>query len=116
MDLHSLIGKLVLFKFHETIKNDFRIFDIQGENLWGVVSGIEPNNMGVWVKHPKYKLGIWWDEEGNTIPENQRTKEEFEADVLIPWQYIKGIMCIRDDRFNREDKSSMGFHPFEENK
>jgi hypothetical protein len=117
MQLNDVIGKLVLFKFHEDIKKDFSIFDMKGENTWGVLSGIEPN-IGVWIKHPKYELGIWWDEEGKMIPETSRKKEKFETDILIPWQYIKGIMCVRDERFNREtqEKMSIGFHSFDDRK
>jgi len=109
MKLEDAIGNLVLFKFQKGIKNELNIFDIPGENMWGVLSGVEPN-IGVWVKHPKYKLKIWFDKDGSTITEENRVEETFETNILIPWQYIKGIMYVRDERFNRENKSSIGFH------
>ncbi len=115
MQIEKLKNKLVLFKFAEEVKEDFRIFDFKGENIWTVVTGLEPN--GIWVEHPNYKCGIWWDEKGNSIPQAKRKKERFKADVFIPWRYIKGLMCIRDKRFEKiKNKKIMGFKPLEETK
>ncbi|MFQ5343591.1 MAG: hypothetical protein ACE5F6_18785 [Anaerolineae bacterium] len=110
MKLDDAIGKLVLFKLDKAIEDDFRIFKIPGQNLWAILSGIE-SNIGTWIRHPKYELEIWLDGNGSRIPKERRKKEDLETDILIPWRYIKGIMCVRDERFREiEDKASIGFH------
>lgn len=106
MELTNAIGKLILFKFDEAIKNDFKIFELPSENVWCVLSGVEPN-MGVWVENPKYESGIWWNKDGKTIPEGDRKKENFKTDIFIPWRYIKGIMCVKDKRFNKDTLGKM---------
>ena len=113
MQMEKLKNKLVLFKFIKEIEKDFRIFDFKGENTWCVVTGVELN--GIWVEHPNYECGIWWDEKGDLIPQSKRKKEKFGADVFIPWRYIKGIMYIRDKRFEKtKNKKIIGFEPFKE--
>jgi len=99
MRLENLEGKLVLFKLCEEIKDDLALFQIYGENFWAVVTGIE--NEGIWFENPAYELGIWWDDKGNLIPPEKQVKEEVKANILLPWRYIKGLMCVEDMRFQR---------------
>lgn len=113
MQMEKLKNQLVLFKFIKEIEKDFRIFGVKGENTWFIVTGVEPN--GIWVEHPNYECRIWWDGKGNLIPQPKQKKEKFKADIFIPWRYIKGIMCIRDKRFEKtKNKKIIGFKPFEE--
>ncbi|MCU0652269.1 MAG: hypothetical protein MUC39_04945 [Candidatus Omnitrophica bacterium] len=98
----DLLGKLVLFKLSDEIKNDFGIFQIKGVNLWAVVTGIE--NEGIWIENPAYELGIWWDEKGNLIPPDEQVKENVKSNILIFWRYIKGIMDVEDERFRKGKK------------
>jgi len=74
-------NKLVLFKFSPEATKDFGIFEIQGENTWAIVRETEPE--GIWIEHPKYKCGIWWDGKGNLIPQDKRKEEIFKADIFI---------------------------------
>lgn len=110
MQLENLVGKLVLFRFTDEARSDFPLFQIYDLVLWAVVSGIE--NEGIWIKHPNYELGIWWDKEGNLIPPDKQVKESVKTDILIFWKYIKGIMTVEDERFQRtEIKEPPGFRP-----
>ncbi|MDD5194914.1 MAG: hypothetical protein PHQ96_04455 [Candidatus Omnitrophica bacterium] len=108
MRLEDLEGKLVLFRLSEDIKTDLPLFQIYSENLWAVVTGVE--NEGIWIENPAYEPGIWWDEKGNLIPPQKQVKEEVKTDVFIMWRYVKGIMSVDDERFQRvKSKELPGF-------
>lgn len=99
MQIDDLKGKLVLFKFSEEIRGDLPLFQIYKDELWAVVTGIE--NEGLWIENPAYELGVWWDEQGNLIPPNKQVLEKVKTNILIPWRYIKSLMSVEDDRFQR---------------
>ncbi len=99
MRVEDLEGKLVLFKFAEEIRVDLPLFQIYKDEVWAMVAGID--NEGVWMQNPAYELGIWWDEKGNLIPQDKQVKEEVKANILIPWRYIKALMSVEDERFQK---------------
>ena len=99
MQLSDLKGKLVLFKFVPEIRHDLALFQIYKDELWAVVTGVE--NEGVWIQNPKYELGIWWDKKGNLIPEQKQVREKFKANIFVPWRFIKALMNVEDDRFQK---------------
>jgi hypothetical protein len=99
MQVGDLTGKLVLFKFAEEIRSDLSLFQIYKDEVWAIVTGID--NEGIWIENPAYELGIWWDEKGNLIPQDKQVKEKVKADILIPWRYIKGLMSVVDERFQK---------------
>lgn len=99
MQVEELKGKLVLFKFSEEIRPDLSLFQIYKDEIWAVVTGIDTE--GVWIENPAYELGIWWDDNGNLIPQDKQTKEKVKADILISWRYIKALMSVEDERFQK---------------
>lgn len=99
MQIEDLKGKLVLFKLSEEIRTDLPLFQIYKDELWAVVTGID--NEGIWIENPAYELGIWWDENGNLIPQHKQVKEKVKTNILILWRYIKGIMSVEDERFQK---------------
>lgn len=99
MQLEDLKGKLVLFKFSEDIRGDLSLFQIYKDELWAIVTGID--NEGIWIDNPAYELGIWWDEKGNLIPQDKQVKEKVRASILISWRYIKALMSVDDERFQK---------------
>lgn len=99
MRVEELTGKLVLFKLSEEIRGDLSLFQIYKDELWAVVTGID--NEGVWIENPAYELGIWWDEQGNLIPQDKQVREKVKANILIFWRYIKGVMSVDDERFQK---------------
>ena len=99
MQLEELKGKLVLFKLSEEIRGDLSLFQIYKDELWAVVTGID--NEGIWIENPQYELGIWWDENGSLIPQDKQVKEKVKASILISWRYIKVLMSIDDERFQK---------------
>jgi len=110
MKIDDLKGKLVLFQLSEEIKKDLHIFQIPGGVLWAVVAGVE--NEGIWIENPEYELGIWWDENGNLIPQDKQVKEHVKSNTLILWRYINGIMDVEDERFRKEIKKLPGFNAY----
>ncbi len=99
MHVGELAGKLVLFKFSEQIRGDLSLFQIYKDELWAVVTGVDSE--GVWIENPAYELGIWWDEKGNLIPPNEQVKEKMKTNILIPWPYIRALMSVQDERFQK---------------
>ena len=99
MQVENLVGKLILFKFSPEIRPDLPLFQIYKDEVWAVVTGID--NEGVWIENPAYELGIWWDANGNLIPPEKQKKEKVKANILIPWHYIKALMSVEDERFQK---------------
>ncbi|MCM8801140.1 MAG: hypothetical protein NC912_03900 [Candidatus Omnitrophica bacterium] len=99
MQLGDLKGKLVLFKFSEEIRPDLGLFQIYKDEVWAVVTGID--DIGIWIENPSYELGIWWDENGQLIPPSRQVKEKVKTHILIPWRYIKALMSVEDERFQK---------------
>ena len=100
MQIEHLKGKLVLFKFAEEIRQDLPLFQIYKDEIWAVVSGLD--NEGVWIENPAYELGVWWDENGNLVPEHKQTKEKVKTNIFLSWRYIKAVMSVEDERFQME--------------
>ena len=99
MHVEELKGKVVLFKFAEEIRPDLSLFQIYKDEIWAVVTGVD--DVGVWIENPAYELGVWWDDKGDLIPQNQQVKEKVKANILISWRFIKAIMSIEDGRFQK---------------
>jgi hypothetical protein len=99
MQLGDLSGKLVLFKFSEEIRQDLSLFQIFKDELWAVVTGID--DIGIWIENPNYELGVWWDDNGNLVPQSQQVIEKVRTNILIPWRYIKALMNVSDERFQK---------------
>ena len=99
MQIWELKGKLALFKFSEEIRPDLSLFQIYKDEIWAVVTGID--DVGIWIENPEYELGVWWDEKGNLIPPNKQVKEKVKANILIAWRYIKALMSVDDERFQK---------------
>ena len=99
MQVEELKGKLVLFKLSEEIRGDLPLFQIYKDEVWAVVTGIDTE--GIWVENSAYELGIWWDALGNLVPQEKQVKEKVKANILIPWRYIKILMSVDDERFQK---------------
>jgi len=111
MQIEELKGKLVLFKFEDEIRSDLALFQIYKNEIWAVVTGID--NEGVWIENSGYELGVWWDDKGELIPPNKQIKEKVRANILIPWRYIKALMSVEDERFQRMRNERLpGFHAY----
>ena len=111
MQVEELKGKLVLFKFTEEIKGDLPLFQIYKDEVWAAVTGID--NEGIWIENPAYELGVWWDEKGELIPPSKQVKEKVKAHILIPWRYIKALMSVEDERFQKAKSERLpGFQAY----
>ena len=111
MQLEELKGKLVLFKFAEEIRGDLPLFQIYKDEIWAVVTGID--DVGIWIENPAYELGVWWDEKGDLIPPGKQVKEKVKTNILIAWRFIKAIMSVEDERFQKVKSEKLpGFHAY----
>jgi len=111
MQVEHLVGKLVLFKFSEEVRHDLSLFQIYKDEIWAVVTGLD--NEGIWIENPAYELGIWWDEQGNLIPQDKQVKEKVKTNILIPWRFIEGLMSVEDERFQKlKNERLPGFHAY----
>jgi len=111
MQVEDLKGKLVLFKFADEIRDDLSLFQIYKDEVWALVTGIDTE--GIWIENPEYELGIWWDEQGKLIPQDKQVKEKVKTSILISWRYIKVLMSVEDERFQRIKSDKLpGFHVY----
>lgn len=111
MQLEELKGKLTLFKFAGDMRSDLSLFQIFKDEIWAVVTGVD--DLGIWIENPQYELGIWWDGKGELIPPSRQIKEKVKANIFIPWRYIKGLMSVEDERFQRVKSERMpGFQVY----
>ena len=111
MQVEHLVGKLVLFKFSEEVRHDLSLFQIYKDEIWAVVTGVD--NEGIWIENPAYELGIWWDEQGNLIPQDKQVKEKVKTNILILWRFIEGLMSVEDGRFQKLKSEKLpGFHAY----
>ena len=111
MQVEHLVGKLVLFKFSEEVRHDLSLFQIYKDEIWAVVTGVD--NEGIWIENPAYELGIWWDEQGNLIPQDKQVKEKVKTNILILWRFIEGLMSVEDERFQKLKSEKLpGFHTY----
>ena len=111
MQMGDLKGKLVLFKFSEEIRGDLPLFQIYKDEVWAMVTGID--NEGIWIENPSYELGIWWDEKGNLIPPSKQEKEKVKTNILINWRYVKALMSVDDQRFQKVKSETLpGFQVY----
>jgi hypothetical protein len=109
MQLEELKGKLVLFKFSDEIRMDLSLFQVYKDEVWAIVTGVDTE--GIWIENPAYELGIWWDEQGNLIPQDKQLKEKVRTNIFIFWRYIKGLMAVDDERFQKVRSEKIpGFH------
>ncbi len=111
MQVGDLVGKLTLFKFSEEIRPDLPLFQIYKDEVWALVTGVD--NEGIWIENPEYELGVWWDEKGNLIPPHKQVKEKVKTHILIPWHYIKVLMSVADERFQKAKSERLpGFQAY----
>ena len=109
MQVEELKGKLVLFKFSEEIRTDLSLFQVYKDEVWAIVTGVDTE--GIWIENPAYELGIWWDQQGNLIPQDKQIKEQVKSNIFIFWRYIKGLMSVDDERFQKmRNEKIPGFH------
>lgn len=113
IQMGDILGKMVILKFHQETVRDFAVWDITSEEFVAVVTGIE-ERLGLWLRNPRFKIKLTRDKEGNLISQENQELEEFEADVFIPWQYIKGILHVRDDRFvyEKSKEKKIGYYTY----
>jgi len=109
LNIIDIEGKKVLLKFDEKAINDFNHVGITVVDIWADVTGVD-KGLGIWIRHPSYKIAVWWDENKQTIPQDQRKEEVFPADIYIPLTYIKSILVIQDEKFStKENGIPLGF-------
>ncbi len=50
------------------------------------------DRIGLWIENPEFTTTRVRDEEGRIIPSDDRKKEMYQANVLIPWSNIRSIV------------------------
>lgn len=99
----NLIGKKVFLKLTNDAVKDFKTWDIKSKELIVAISGVESE--GLWLRHPNFEITFKVARNGSQIPRNKARKEKKEADIFIPWGYVKGIVNIHDDRLKYDNKT-----------
>ena len=63
---------------------------ITENNFYAKIVGFD--RIGLWIENPEFTTTRVRDDDGNIIPLEQRKKEMFLANVLIPWANIRSIV------------------------
>jgi hypothetical protein len=75
------------------------------------VTGVD--NEVIWVENPAYELGIWWNDKGELVPPGKQVKEKVKANIFISWRFIKALMSVEDERFQKLKSERLpGFHAY----
>ena len=63
---------------------------ITENNFYAKIVGFD--RIGIWIENPEFTTTKVRDDEGTIIPPEQRKKEMYLANVLIPWSNLRSIV------------------------
>lgn len=114
MDVEKIIGKKVFIKLTDETKKDFPDWNLNATQILATISGID-TTLGIWIVNPDFELKFLKDKDGKPIPKDQQKFEKVEAQVLISWNYIKGILDVNDARLKIMKTNEIGFKNYQQN-
>ncbi len=100
MDIERAINNkvLILLFTHEGLEKA----GITERNFYARLVGHD--QIGLWVENPKFETTSVRREDGSLIPVEERQKEIYVANILIPWGNIKSIVYFPNRKgFNFEE-------------
>lgn len=65
--------------------------------------------VGIWVRNKKTEAVFKINKDGSAMPEEEQKPEKVDANVLIPWKFIKGILVLEDERTQVVKTGAIGF-------
>jgi len=88
MDMDKVMNDRVMLILREI--DGLRAAGIYEHNFYAKVVGRD--QIGLWIENPKFEIIRVRHEDGTIIPPDQRIKEEYIANILIPWGNIRSMV------------------------
>jgi hypothetical protein len=88
MDIDKVINDRVMLILRDV--EGLRAAGVNEHNFYAKVVGRD--HIGIWIENPKFEVTRMRYEDGTIIPPEQRVKEEYIANILIPWGNVRSIV------------------------
>jgi hypothetical protein len=88
MDIDKVINDRVMLILREV--DGLRAAGVYEHNFYAKVVGRD--HIGLWIENPKFEITRVRREDGTIIPPEERVKEEYTANILIPWGNVRSIV------------------------
>jgi hypothetical protein len=88
MDIDKVINDRVMLVLREV--DGLRAAGVSEHNFYAKVVGRD--HIGLWIENPKFEITRVRREDGTIIPPDERVKEEYIANILIPWGNVRSIV------------------------
>jgi hypothetical protein len=88
MDIDKVINDRVMLVLRDV--EGLRAAGVNEHNFYAKVVGRD--HIGVWIENPKFEVTRVRYEDGTIIPPERRVKEEYIANILIPWGNVRSIV------------------------
>jgi hypothetical protein len=88
MDIDKVINDRVMLVLRDV--EGLRAAGVNEHNFYAKVVGRD--HIGLWIENPKFEVTRVRYEDGTIIPPERRVKEEFVANILIPWGNVRSIV------------------------
>jgi hypothetical protein len=88
MDIDRVINDRVMLILRDV--EGLRAAGVSEHNFYARVVGRD--HIGIWIENPKFEVTRVRYEDGTIIPLEQRVKEEYIANILIPWGNVRSIV------------------------
>jgi len=88
MDIDKVINDRVMLILRDA--EGLRAAGVSEQNFYAKVVGRD--HIGIWIENPKFEVTRVRYDDGTIIPPEQRVKEEYVANILIPWGNVRSIV------------------------
>ena len=88
MDIDKVMNDRVMLILRDV--EGMRAAGVLEQNFYAKVVGRD--HIGIWIENPKFEVTRVRHENGAIIPPEQRVKEEYIANILIPWGNVRSIV------------------------
>jgi hypothetical protein len=88
MDIDKVLNDRVMLILREI--DGLRAAGVSEQNFYAKVVGRD--HIGIWIENPKFEITRVRNEDGSIIPLEKRIREEYVANILIPWGNVRSIV------------------------
>lgn len=101
MNIGDVVGNKVMVLFHSS--KGLESVGVDDRSKYCRVVGFD--NIGLWVENPSYEETPIRNPDGSLIPPDQRERQSYLANVLIPWGNVRAVVHFPDREKDQELES-----------